>query len=266
MQLGTRWTAGEEPPARLPEVLRREIAAVEAALPPDALGQPAPRWTLTWLEGRRLLEFRDHSLEERNRIATAMFRAWWSPFARYGVIHGDPHLGNYTVFEEGGVAGGINLLDYGCIRVFPSKFVAGVVDLFHGLREDDRARVVAAYESWGFVGLSNELIDALNIWARFIYAPLLDDRVRTIADGVAPAEYGRREAFRVHQVLKEKGPVTVPREFVFMDRAAIGLGSVFLHLKAEMNFHREFMAMLEGFDETMLGYRQKAALGGVGLG
>lgn len=222
--------------------------------------------TLTWLEGRRLLDFRDHSLEERNRIATAMFRAWWSPFAHYGVIHGDPHLGNYTVFEEDGVAGGINLLDYGCVRVFPAKFVAGVVDLFHGLREDDRARVVAAYESWGFVGLSNELIDALNIWARFIYAPLLDDRVRTIADGVAPAEYGRREAFRVHQVLKEKGPVTVPREFVFMDRAAIGLGSVFLHLRAEMNFHREFMAMLEGFDETMLGYRQKAALGGVGLG
>jgi predicted unusual protein kinase regulating ubiquinone biosynthesis (AarF/ABC1/UbiB family) len=221
--------------------------------------------TLGWLEGRPLLEFRDRPLEERNRIATAMFRAWWSPFAKFGVIHGDPHLGNYTVFEEGGVASGINLLDYGCIRIFPAKFVAGVVDLFHGLRDDDRDRVVAAYESWGFVGLSNELIEALNIWARFIYAPLMDDRVRTIADGTAPAEYGRREAFRVHQVLKEKGPVTVPREFVFMDRAAIGLGSVFLHLRAEMNFHREFMGMIEGFDEAMLGMRQKAALGGVGL-
>ena len=68
------------------------------------------------------------------------------------------------------------------------------------------------------------LIDTLNIWARFIYAPLLDDRVRSIADGVEPSEYGRREAFRVHQALKKKGPVKVPREFVFMDRAAIGLG------------------------------------------
>ncbi len=221
--------------------------------------------TLTWLEGGRLLDFRDRPLDERNRIATAMFTAWWSPFAHYGVIHGDPHLGNYTVFEEDGVAAGINLLDYGCIRIFPPAFVAGVVDLFHGLLEDDRARVVGAYESWGFKGLSNELIDALNIWARFIYAPLLDDRVRTIADGVAPAEYGRREAFRVHQVLKEKGPVTVPREFVFMDRAAIGLGAVFLHLKAEMNFHRLFMETLDGFDARLLGHRQQAALGGVGL-
>ncbi len=56
MQLGTRWTAGEEPPARLPDALRAEIAVVEAALPADALGQPAPRWTLTWLEGRPVAE------------------------------------------------------------------------------------------------------------------------------------------------------------------------------------------------------------------
>jgi hypothetical protein len=93
-------------------------------------------------------------------------------------------------------------------------------------------RVVHAYETWGFKGCRASLIDILNIWASFIYGPLLEDRVRSIADGVKPGEYGRREAFRVHQALREKGPVTVPREFVFMDRAAIGLGGVcFLHLR-----------------------------------
>ena len=56
MQLGTRWTAGGEPPAGLPDALRAEVRAVEAALPPDALGQPAPKWTLTWLEGRPVVE------------------------------------------------------------------------------------------------------------------------------------------------------------------------------------------------------------------
>ena len=55
-------------------------------------------------------------------------------------------------------------------------------------------------------GSTRELIDALNIWARFIYGPLLDDRVRTIADGVKPSEYGRSEAFRVHQALKAQRP------------------------------------------------------------
>jgi predicted unusual protein kinase regulating ubiquinone biosynthesis (AarF/ABC1/UbiB family) len=230
--------------------------------------------TLDWLEGTRMLAHKNDPLAVRNTLATAMFTAWWYPFSRYGVIHGDPHLGNYTVFDarvEGrprknvSEPAGINLLDYGCIRIFPPQFVRGVVDLYHGLLHDDDELVVRAYETWGFRRLSRELIDTLNIWARFIYAPLLDDRVRTIADGVAPAEYGRREAFRVHQALKKKGPVTVPREFVFMDRAAIGLGAVFLHLRAEVNFYRLFNEAIEHFSMERVAERQQAALSAAGL-
>jgi predicted unusual protein kinase regulating ubiquinone biosynthesis (AarF/ABC1/UbiB family) len=226
--------------------------------------------TLDWLEGRPLLAHKADDLAIRNRLGTAMFTAWWFPFSRYGVIHGDPHLGNYTVFETGAKGGparpeGINLLDYGCIRIFPPHFVGGVVDLYHGLLRGDDELVVHAYETWGFRGLSRELIGILNIWARFIYGPLLEDRVRSIADGVKPSEYGRREAFQVHRALREKGPIKVPREFVFMDRAAIGLGGVFLHLQAELNFYRLFNEAIEQFSLPKVAARQSAALRGVGL-
>src|SRR5487761_902178 len=209
--------------------------------------------TLDWLDGTRMLSHTDDPLAVRNALATAMFTAWWFPFSRFGVIHGDPHLGNYTVFERDGEPAGINLLDYGCIRIFAPKFVGGVVDLYNGLLHGKDDLVVNAYETWGFRQLSRQLIDTLNIWARFIYGPLLDDRVRSVADGVAPSEYGRREAFRVHQALKQKGPVTVPREFVFMDRAAIGLGAVFLHLRAELNFYRLFNEAIENFSMDRVG-------------
>ncbi|MEW6124644.1 MAG: AarF/ABC1/UbiB kinase family protein [Pseudomonadota bacterium] len=222
--------------------------------------------TLEWLTGEKILGFVDHSQEERNQLARAMFAAWWLPFSRFGVIHGDPHLGNYTVFRDAAERpAGINLLDYGCIRIFPPRFVAGVVDLYRGLGEGDAERVVHAYEVWGFKGLTRELIDILNIWARFIYGPLMDDRVRTIADGVEPGQYGRREAHRVHTALKALGPVTVPREFVFMDRAAIGLGAVFLHLKAELNFHALFEDAIAGFSEAAVAQRQADALHAAGL-
>ncbi len=221
--------------------------------------------TLDWLDGRKLLEHKTADLATRNRIASAMFTAWWFPFSRFGTIHGDPHLGNYTVFERDGAPSGINLLDYGCIRIFPARFVGGVVDLYHGLQREDRDLMVHAYETWGFKRLTTELIDILNIWARFIYGPLLDDRERTIADGVKPAEYGRRQAFQVHQALKQRGPVTVPREFVFMDRAAIGLGGVFLHLDARLNFHRLFNEAIEDFAVARVAERQAAALAAVGL-
>ena len=213
--------------------------------------------TMTWMEGKPVLSYKEASQEDRNRIALAMFQAWWFPFSHFGVIHGDPHLGNYSVIERDGAPTGLNLLDFGCIRTFPVKFVGGVVDLYRGLLENDRARIVHAYETWGFEGLSNELIDIMNVWAGFIYGPLLDDRERRIAEDVPPGEYGRREMAQVHRALKEKGPVKVPREFVFMDRAAIGLGGVFLHLGARANWYRLFNETIDGFDLETVAARQR---------
>ena len=222
--------------------------------------------TLGWLEGEKLLSFKGADEDTRNRLARAMFEAWWQPMARYAVIHGDPHPGNYTVFrDDTGAPAGINLLDYGCIRIFPPTFAAGVVELYRGFLDEDEARIVHAYELWGFEHLTKDLVETLNIWARFIYAPLLEDRVRTVADGVAPGQYGRREAFQLHKALRQKGPVKVPRQFVFMDRAAIGLGSVFLHLDARLNFHRLYEALIADFDVDTLAARQKTALEAVGL-
>ena len=59
--------------------------------------------------------------------------------------------------------------------------------------------------------------------------------------------------------------MTVPREFVFMDRAAVGLGAVFLHLRAELNYFRLFNDAIDGFDEAALRSRQGAALNEIGL-
>jgi predicted unusual protein kinase regulating ubiquinone biosynthesis (AarF/ABC1/UbiB family) len=226
--------------------------------------------TQEWLDGEPVTRFERAEAAARNAIALGLFEAWWRPFSRFGVIHGDPHLGNYSVVARGAEGAreveAINLYDYGCVRVFPAAFVGGVVDLYRGLADGDESRVVHAYESWGFVNLSRATVDALNIWARFIYGPLIDDRVRTIADGVSPGEYGRREITTVMRALKAQGgSLKVPREFVFMDRAAIGLGGAFLRLGAELNFHRLFEDAIEGFEAAALAARQAEALERVSL-
>ena len=216
--------------------------------------------TMTWLDGRRLLEIAGDDIETRNAVAYNMFRAWYVPFYDYGVIHGDPHLGNYTVRADRSV----NLLDFGCIRVFPPAFVKGVIDLYHAMVRDDRALAVHAYESWGFADLSNEMIDALNIWASFLYAPLLEDRPRPI-EGSNSRVYGAQVAGKVHRELRRLGGVRPPREFVLMDRAAIGLGSVFMHLRAEINWHRLFHDLIADFDADTLASRQVEAMKTAGV-
>jgi predicted unusual protein kinase regulating ubiquinone biosynthesis (AarF/ABC1/UbiB family) len=231
-----------------------QVAPVYEALSTDRL------ITMGWLEGKKLLSFKDAPLKVRNQLALNLFRAWYVPFYHYGIIHGDPHPGNYTVAADHS----LNLLDFGCVRIFPPKFVAGVIELYHALRAEDEERIVEAYRSWGFKNLKKETIDILTIWARFVYGPVLEDRARLI-DETESGLYGRATARKVHFALRDVGGVEVPREFVFMDRAAIGLGSVFLHLRAEHNWFQLFNGLIADFDVKQLEKKQKAALAKFGF-
>lgn len=213
--------------------------------------------TMTRIDGVKIMKFiSDNSdIQMRNKVALNMFKAWYIPFYKFGVIHGDPHLGNYTIRPDGGV----NLMDFGCIRIFRPDFVTGVIELYQALRDGDEEKAVNAYKSWGFENPSKELIRVLNIWANFIYQPLLEDKVRLINPSES-GQYGRETAEKVHEELKKIGGVTPPREFVLMDRAAVGLGSVFMHLKAEINWYRIFHELVGDFDEKKLSKRQNDAL------
>jgi predicted unusual protein kinase regulating ubiquinone biosynthesis (AarF/ABC1/UbiB family) len=225
---------------------------------PDVLPELSTKRLLTmnWLDGKPLLDFREADLETRNTVALNMFRAWYVPFYNAGIIHGDPHLGNYSVRPDLD----INLLDFGCVRVFEAKFVQGVIDLYRAIRDGDEELAVHAYETWGFTGLSKEVIETLNLWANFVYGPLLEDRSRRIREDQESGVYGRDVAEKVHRGLRELGGVRPPQEFVFMDRAAIGLGGVFMHLSAEINWYRHFHELIDGFDVAKMRRKQTRLL------
>jgi predicted unusual protein kinase regulating ubiquinone biosynthesis (AarF/ABC1/UbiB family) len=218
--------------------------------------------TMTWLDGGPLQRWIDTNppLEARNRVAEALFRAWYVPFYRYGVIHGDPHMGNYQVRPDGAV----NLLDFGAIRVFPASFARGVIDLFEAVRDHDDEKAADAYRNWGFADITPAKVAVLNGWARFLYEPLLDDRVRRIQEN-ADGQYGRAVAEGVHSGLQSIGGVRPPREFVLMDRSAVGLGSVFLRLKAELNWSRLYHEVTADFDQAAVARRQAEALAAAGV-
>lgn len=266
---------GDEIAARLAEELDYEREAAHMRLygamlserKDIAVPEPVPALstkrllTMSWLEGRPIGEFEKADLKTRNTISTALFKAWWRPFARYGVIHGDPHLGNYSVRTDGG----INLLDYGCVRTFTPGFVEGVINLYRALQTHDDVLAAKAYAAWGFVDLTPASVEILNLWARFIFTPLLDDRVRVVDDGVPAAEYGMKQAQDVFAKLKASGGVKPPREFVFMDRAAIGLGGALIRLGARLNFHKLFEEEIAEFEKAALTNRQRNAFKAAGV-
>ena len=115
----------------------------------------------------------------------------------------------------------------------------------------------------GFERLAGEIIPVLNQWAEFVYAPLLEDRDRRIQEH--EGNYGAQVAHEVRAQLHRLGGIAPPPEFVLMDRAAIGLGSVFTHLKAEINWHRMFHDLIDDFDQKALAKRQKEVLAAFAL-
>ncbi|PPR31778.1 MAG: putative protein kinase UbiB [Alphaproteobacteria bacterium MarineAlpha6_Bin6] len=205
--------------------------------------------TMSWLEGKPL----DLIIKEKKskkfleKIAINIFNAWYTPFYKFCVIHGDPHFGNYTFKNNGD----INLFDFGCVRFFPIKFVKGVLDLYYALDKKDEDMAVEAYKTWGFKKINKNLIKILNLWASYIYGPLLEDKKRLI-QGENKEGYGFDVANKVYKELKKIGGVEPPKEFVFMDRAAIGMGSLFMKLNVKLNWHKLFNNLIENFDEKVI--------------
>jgi len=215
--------------------------------------------SMTWLNGESFMKWKNSSPKIKNHLALTLFHAWYIPFYRYGIIHGDPHPGNYQVDNSNKNMPKINLLDFGCIRVFPAKFVKGVIDLYIAMRDNNQKLAIKAYKSWGFNNLSKDLIEVLNVWALYIYGPLLENKKRKIQDPKA-LKNGKEVASNVYSELKKLGGVSPPKEFVLIDRAAVGLGSVFMHLNAELNWHEIIEDLIENFDEKKLHIRQKSIL------
>jgi len=189
--------------------------------------------TMSWLEGQSLDEMLRYSKNKKNlseRIATNIFNTWYMPFYKFCVIHGDPHFGNYSFKKNGD----INLFDFGCVRFFPIKFVKAVLNLYYALEKKDE-----------------KLIKVLNLWASYIYGPLLEDKKRLI-QGEKKKGYGFDIVNNVYKELRKIGGVEPPKEFVFMDRAAIGMGSLFMKLDVKLNWHNLFKNLIKDFDELRI--------------
>ncbi|SDZ30034.1 hypothetical protein [Herbiconiux ginsengi] len=64
IQLGTRWLVGDEPPSRLPQVVIDAIYEVEGELAEAGVDAAEWSWTLTWLEGKPVVELDDETVIE----------------------------------------------------------------------------------------------------------------------------------------------------------------------------------------------------------
>jgi hypothetical protein len=66
MQLGTRWPVGGQVPSSLPEVMSFAVQTVEEELVATEVFVEGWHWTLTWLEGKPVVELDDGTVIRYN--------------------------------------------------------------------------------------------------------------------------------------------------------------------------------------------------------
>lgn len=100
-----------------------------------------------WVEGDKLLAAADLPATERNRIGLAYVRFLFAGPHVAGVLHGDPHPGNFLICPDGR----LGVVDFGLVARMPDGLPRAMGEILTHARNGDAATVAVDLAREGFV-------------------------------------------------------------------------------------------------------------------
>ena len=193
--------------------------------------------TTAWVEGRSFQTFLEQSTQaERDAVGVALFKTAFGMLFGHGMLHADPHPGNYLLPTEGPVA----LLDWGCVVQYDRPFVEAWKNLARVTLGGHRDQLPEALERAGFYEPGTAFdFDAHWEIMLYLYRPFLTADFRYTPDYVA-------ESWRLFLVDNPNlRTLRMPRPWTFANRLQWGLNSVLASLDAQADWgtlYREALA------------------------
>lgn len=175
----------------------------------------------------------------RAQIVTRLSDAFWHQMVRGGILHADPHPGNYRILPDGRLA----LLDFGCVKVFDDKFLGPFVEMVLArMRGDEEALkdAMIALELLENRDDPQELSDMARI-ADYFSVGLLRDEDFDFGE----YSYVRGAKELILYFLQARRIPPSQREMIFMTRVVLGYYEYFSRARARLNFHRMVMKQVE---------------------
>ncbi len=188
--------------------------------------------TLERLHGPTMLQYAESeepTVDDRFRVAGQLVAAIWGPFLRQGLIHADPHPGNYIVMDDGR----LGVLDFGATKVLSQPFTVAYWRIVTAAMRLEAISIYDVLDSIDFeLGGEEERTRAwLRELALIVERPIRNDfydwaQCRLAID--CRKQYLRDPTVAV----RVRGPV----ESLMFYRAAVGASGDFRMLRARGNF------------------------------
>ena len=189
--------------------------------------------TYEWIEGEPLASGLEHEdVDVRNRVVCQLQRAFWLQFFGGGLLHADPHPGNFKIMPDGR----LGILDFGCVKIFEEPFLRAFGEMMHAEMAGDEERlrdVFVELELMEDRESDDELEDMKKI-AQYFSSGLREDAVFDFGE----FDYVAAGRELMMHFLTRRRPPPAQRHFIFLSRVVLGYHEYFARSKAKMNFYR----------------------------
>ncbi|MFD0378833.1 ABC1 kinase family protein [Streptomyces sp. NPDC127112] len=219
----------------------------EDVLVPDVVYQGDQVLVTEWLEGTPLSEvIADGTQEERDRAGQLLTRFLFSGPARTGLLHADPHPGNFRLIAGADGRTRLGVLDFGTVDRLPGGWPKPIGRSLRMTLDGDAEGVYGHLCAEGFVKESIELDpDAVLDYLKPIIEPAEADaftftrswlrgQAARIADPRSPA----------HQLGRQ---INLPPSYLLIHRVTLSTIGVLCQLGATVRLRDELDAWLPGF-------------------
>ena len=203
-----------------------------------------PRVLVTdWMSGTPLARIiSDGSQEQRNRAGTLLVRFLFSGPARAGLLHADPHPGNFRLLDDGR----LGVLDFGAVDRLPGGLPPFFGRLLRIMHEDhpDIGAVENELRAHGFLREGIEVdLDALRAFLSPLADPSKTDSFRFTR------EWMRGEAARITEASASNisRKFNVPPSYVLIHRVSTAGIGVLCQLECEGEFRAEVLRWMPGY-------------------
>lgn len=193
-----------------------------------------------WVDGEKLTSLIGRPDAERNRSALDYVTFLFAGPSLAGILHGDPHPGNFLVMPDGRLA----VVDFGLVSRMPNGLPAAMGRLIRHAVDQDAEQMLAGLAEEGFVRGGLVAADLLDYLSPFVEPA----RVEEFAFN---REWARGQFARVHGSVTDgvATSLNIPPEYSLIYRVWMGGIAVLSQLDVRAHFAQVLRDYLPGFAE-----------------